>query len=99
MLEFDQTWVFLGSSGAGTPVQVTGAVNFSAWYASVSTASTATVEIQSAMDSTGPWFVESSTSLTTGSMRVLRITGPLLWVRPNNNSTGDRVTVRGVGVS
>ncbi len=99
MREFDQTWVFLGTSGGGTPVQVTGDVNFSAWYADVSTASTATVSVQSAMASSGPWFTEASTSLTTGAAAVLRITGPLIWVRPFNNSTANQLTVRAVGVS
>ena len=99
MREFDQVWVFSGTSGGGTAVEVTGSVNFSAWYATVSTASTATLTVQSALASTGPWFDEGSCTLSTGSGGIVRIQGPFGWVRPYNNSTANTLTVRAIGVS
>ena len=100
MREFDQTWTFSGTSGGGTAVEVTGDVVQSAWYVRVSTASTATVTIQSALTSTGPWYDELGTgALSTGASMVLRMAGPFAWVRPHNNSTADTLTVRAIGVS
>lgn len=99
MREFDQIWSSVSSSGAQTAVEVHGDCLQSAWYFKASTGvATATIIVQSALSSDGPWFDEGgSTALTSGTMHVVRIAGPLGWARPFCNSTG--ITVRGVGVS
>jgi len=94
--EFDVTWAFT-SSGGGAAVQITGTVTDAAFFCQTGPASTATVSIQSALESTGRWATEASTSLSTGAATVLRVSGPFLWLRPHNNSTGV-MTVRGIGV-
>jgi hypothetical protein len=98
MREFDQPWSFTGTSGALTAVQVTGDVRDMAVYIATSSASTATITIQSGQSSAGPWFSESVSTLSTGAAEVVRLSGPFDWVRPFNNSTGI-VTVRAIGVS
>lgn len=98
MREFDQQWSSNASSGAQTAVEVLGDVVASAWYFRASTGvATATVTVQSALSSGGPWFDEGgSTALTSGVQIVVRVSGPLGWVRPVCNSTG--ITVRAIGV-
>lgn len=98
MREFDQIWSSNGSSGAQTAVEVHGCPTHTAFYFQGSTGvATATVTVESGPTSGGPFANEGgSTSLTSGAMVVVRITGPLAWVRPNLNSTG--ITVRAIGV-
>jgi hypothetical protein len=96
--EFDQGWSFTGTSGGGAAVQVTGDVIEMAWYARTGAASTATISVQGADESTGPWFTQASTVLATAAGTIMRVTGPQIWVRPHNNSTGI-VTIRAIGVS
>jgi len=99
MRELDCTWSSNASSGAQTAVEVHGDVLYTAFYIKASTGvDTATVTIQSAQSSGGPWFDEGgSTALTVGTQIVVRIAGPFGWVRPHINSTGN--TIRAIGVS
>ena len=99
MREFDQTWSSNTSSGAQTAVKVLGAVMNSQWaFRASSGVATATIGVQEAATSSGPWYERAgSTALTSGTMLVLPVTGPLMWVRPYCGSTG--ITVRAVGVS
>lgn len=98
MWSFKQQWSSVTSSGAQTAVHVTGPIEYTAWYFIGSTGeSTATVKVQSAYASGGPWFDEAtSTALSSGACLVLRTTGPFEWVRPHVNTTG--VTIRALGV-
>lgn len=93
MLDLNYVWTSTGSSGglAGVHCQA-GAVE-SALYVQFSTlASTQSVSLQTAQESTGPWFTEASTTISTGAAGqvVLRLTGPYLWARPylHSASTG-----------
>ena len=99
MRELDYTWSSVGSSGAQTAVRVIGDLLHSAWYFKASTGvATATILVQSALSSGGPWADEGgSTALTSGTVQVVRVSGPMGWARPWVNSTG--VTVRAIGVS
>lgn len=99
MRELDATWSSVSSSGAQTAVEVHGDLLASAWYFEASTGvATATIGVESALSSGGPWVSEgASTALTSGIMSVIRISGPMGWARPTVNSTG--VTIRAIGVS
>lgn len=99
MRELDVSWSSVASSGAQTAVEIHGDLLHSAWYFKASTGvSTATYLVQSALSSGGPWVDEGgSTALTSGTMMVTRITGPMGWARPSVNCTG--VTIRAIGVS
>lgn len=98
MPEFKQTWSSLATSGGQSAIHSAEAIE-SVWYFQASSGvSTATVRVQSALSSGGPWFDDASnTALTSGTLGVLRVTGPFAWVRPWANSTG--ITIRAVGVS
>lgn len=95
--EFETAWAFT-SSGGGTPVKVSGDVTQAAFFCQTGAESTATVSIQSALSTSGPWATEASAGLSTGAATVIRLTGPFCLVRPHNNSTGV-LTVRVIGVS
>jgi hypothetical protein len=99
MREFDQIWSSNASSGAQAGVEVHGTPLQTAFYFQASTGvATATVTVESALSVNGPWATEGgSTALTSGILVVVRITGPLGFVRPVLNSTG--ITVRAIGVS
>lgn len=94
-LEYDFGWTSTGSSGALTAVEVRWAAVESAFYVQHSTlTSTQSISLQSAIDSTGPWVTETSTSISTAvsTAFVLRVTGPInRWVRPyiHSASTGE----------
>lgn len=93
MFEIDCIWDSTGTSGGLTPVYLAAGCLQSALYIQASTlASTQSVSFQTAQESTGPWFTEASTSISTAlaQQAVLRVTGPFKWMRPylNTSSTG-----------
>ena len=101
MLELNHTWTSTGSTAALTPVSVREVVSESALYVQFSTlATTNSVEFQTAQESTGPWFTEGSTAISSAlaGQVVLRVTGPYLYMRPQlkTASTGS-YTIRLVG--
>ena len=75
--------VFLSTGAAGVMGQVEcrhGVQNLSCYIAHSSLTSTASFQLESAIDSTGPWFVEGSTSSTGANVSTtfrLQITGPV----------------------
>jgi hypothetical protein len=99
MRELDYVWSSNTSSGAQSHVRVIGDLLHSAWYFRASGGVTsATIIVQSALSSGGPWYDEAtSTVVTANTMHVLRISGPMGFARPSMNSTG--ITVRAIGVS
>jgi hypothetical protein len=93
MLELNYTWTHDGTSGGLDGVYIAAGALESALYVQHSTlASTQSFSLQTAQQSSGPWFTEASTSISTGAVGqvVLRMTGPYLWVRPffHSESTG-----------
>lgn len=103
MIELNHTWTSTGSTAAFTPVAIPDGVIEAALYLQCSTlATTNTVEFQTAQESTGPWAIEASTTISTLAAQqiVLRLTGPFLYMRPNLKtvSTG-AYTLRLLGVS
>lgn len=93
MLEIDHTWTSDGSSGGLTPVHLAAGCMESVLKVQFSTlASTQSVSFQTAQESSGPWFTEGSTSISTAvaGQVALRITGPYKWMRPylHSASTG-----------
>lgn len=94
-LEINHVWTSTGSSGAvGTPVEVKWPTMENVVTVQFSTlASTQSWSVQLAQDSTGPWFTQASTSISTGisDQIALRWTGPWIgWARVylNSASTG-----------
>lgn len=106
LVEVNQLWPsHSGTSGGLTAVFAGGTAEQSVMSFEFSTlASTQSVQLQTASNSSGPWFSEASTSIAiTATLKgavALRVTGPYQWARPffNSNSTG-AYTVRLVGVS
>jgi hypothetical protein len=93
MLEIDHTWASSGSSGGLTPVYLAAGCAQSVLYIACSTlASSQSVSFQTAPESTGPWFTEGSTSISTALAQsaAIRVTGPYKWMRPylHSASTG-----------
>ena len=93
MFEVNFVWNSSGSSGGLAAVSVQAGAQQSVLYCEFSTlATTQSVSFQTAQNSSGPWFVEGSTSISTGAVGVvaLRVTGPYIWMRPylNTASTG-----------
>ena len=94
MLEIAHTWTSAGSSGAvGDAVRVDFSPLESLVSVSHSTlATTQSWSFQTAQESTGPWFTEGSTSISTAAAgnSVMRFTGPFSWARVylNTASTG-----------
>lgn len=85
MIEINHVWTSTGSSGGLDPVQVRFGVVESVLHVQFSTlATTNSVSFQTAQESTGPWFTEGSTSISTAlaGQVALRITGPYTWMRP-----------------
>lgn len=94
MLEIDNTWTSTGSSGGLTPVYLAAGCQQSVLKCQFSTlASTQSFSFQTAQESTGPWFTEASTSISTAvsGQAALRVTGPYKWMRPylHSASTGN----------
>jgi hypothetical protein len=104
VLEIDYTWTTDGASSGGLAgVQLRYGVIESVMTCQTSTlASTTSWSFQTAQESSGPWFTEASTSISTAvvSQTALRITGPYKWARPylHSASTGS-FQFRLVGVS
>lgn len=104
MLELDQSWTSTGSSGGLAAIDVRWPPVESVLLVQYSTlATTQSVSLQVAQDSTGPWAIEASTQIsTTGTSTqiALRVTGPYGFVRPylHTASTG-AYQFRLIGVS
>jgi hypothetical protein len=96
MLEYNHVWTSTGSSGAvGSALKIDWPAVESVLMIQYSTlASTQSVSLQMAQESSGPWAVQTSTSISTANSTqiTLRVTGPLGpgWVRPylHSASTG-----------
>lgn len=91
MLLVDQPWTSTGSSGGLAAIQVPDGVMESVLYCQASTlATTQSFSLQTAINSSGPWFIEASTALAAtandAAAANLRLTGPYKWVRPRLNS-------------
>ena len=103
MLEIAKTWTSTGSSGGLDAVRIIGTPVESVIYVQFSTlATTQSWSFQSAQDSTGPWMIEASGTISTAaSTQVsIRLSGPFGWVRPylHTVSTGT-YQFRLIGVS
>jgi hypothetical protein len=103
MLEINHAWTSTGSSGGLDAVEVRFGVAQSVLSVLFSTlATTNSVSFQTAQGSSGPWFTEGSTSISTAAagLVVLRVTGPYTWMRPylHTASTGT-YALRLTGVS
>lgn len=99
-----QAWQSTGSSGGLPAIELLLSAAYTVMYVDHSTlATTQSFSFQSAQESSGPWFLEGSTQLSTAtSTRFgLRVTGPVgPWVRPylHTESTGlYNVILLGVG--
>jgi len=104
VIEINHSWTSTGSSGAvGTPVKVDFGPLETAVSVSHSTlATTQSWSFQTAQESTGPWFTEGSTAISTAvaGNSVMRFTGPFTWGRVylHTASTGTyAVKLLGVG--
>lgn len=85
MFEHDFVWTSSGSSGGLTAVELPFPAMASALYIQYSTlATTNSVLFQTAQQSSGPWFDEASTTISTAvsTQSVLRVTGPFSLMRP-----------------
>jgi hypothetical protein len=104
VLEVNFVWTSTGSSGGLTAVSVQAGAQQSVLYCEFSTlATTNSVSFQTAPTSSGPWFTEASTTISTtagSSVVAMRLTGPYLWMRPyiHTASTGT-YTFRLIGAS
>lgn len=103
MIEFDHLITSSGSSGALTAIQASfGAIETVMYFSNDTLATTQSIQLQTAPDSSGPWISEASTTISTvGSTQGrFRLTGPFGWIRPylNTNATGT-YRVRLIGVS
>jgi len=104
VIEINHSWTSTGSSGAvGEPVYV----RFPPLETEVSVAhstlaTTQSWSFQTATESSGPWFTEGSTAISTAvaGRSVMRFTGPFAWGRVylNTASTGT-YTIKLLGVS
>ena len=93
MLEHDFAWDSTGTSGGMTIVSLPFPPVQSALYIQYSTlATTQSVSMQTAQQSTGPWVIEASTSISTAASTqiVFRVTGPYPFMRPylHTSATG-----------
>ena len=103
MLEFDAGSTTAGTSGAVLTVQSAfGAIETVMYFQNDTIATTQSISLQTAPDSTGPWVTEASTAISTvGSTQGrFRLTGPFGYVRAylHTASTGT-YRVRLIGVS
>lgn len=93
MLEVNHRWTSTGSSGGLTAIRTDGFQLESVLYVFYSTlATTQSVSFQTSEESTGPWVIEATASISTAvsSAAAIRVTGPYTWVRPyiHTESTG-----------
>ena len=86
MPQVKQTWTSTGSSGGLTAIEMPDPAELLVLYIDHSTlASTNSISLQSAQNSSGPFFIEASTVISTAVSTgfALRVTGPMApWVRP-----------------
>lgn len=83
--ELQQTWAWSTSAttgGSTSAVDVHGNVCEWVCYVRTGPGCTATVDLQSADNSSGPWASEFSTVLGTSASVVKRGSGPFGWIRP-----------------
>lgn len=92
MLEVDVRLNSTGSSGALTVVAIPFGLEMVMYFSNDTIATTQSIRLQTAPDSTGPFVTEASTSISTvgSTAGVFRLTGPTPFVRPylNTASTG-----------
>lgn len=100
----DRSVASTSSSGGLTAVYLPISVQYTMLSVAFSTlATTQSLSYQSALESSGPWFIEASTQLSTAvsTRMVMRVAGPVgSWVRPyfHTASTGAYdVLLLGVG--
>jgi hypothetical protein len=92
--DINHSWTTDGASSGGlTPVQLFFPPQQSVMTCAHSTlTSTQSWSFQTAQESSGPWFVEASTSIAVNlsTAESLRVTGPYVWARPylHSASTG-----------
>lgn len=86
----------LGSTGAGVAFNTHGwGLNYT-FFVEADAAATCSFQIRTARTSSGPWAVLSSGTLSTASLTVVQLPGPLGWVSPRVktlNSTANQVVV------
>ena len=82
--EVNHAWTFTGSTGGGKAIRVSPAASKFSVYFTTSSGCTATVDFQTAAESSvGPWATLSpSTAMSTGACLLQQFDGPLAWVRP-----------------
>lgn len=103
MKEIDVLLTSSGSSGGMGDVPIPmGTMELVVYFQNSTIATTQSIRLDTAPDSTGPWVPEASTSISTvgSTSGRFRITGPCPWVRPvlQTASTGN-YWVRIIGVS
>lgn len=96
-LEIRHVWT-LNSTGRGTAYDAKGFPTWWTFYIET-TASTATVAIDSARNSSGPWVEIGLRNLSSASADFIRLEGPLLYVAPRVDATGstDAIRVEAIG--
>jgi len=78
-------WAFAepATPGALTAVQVSGCVHQFTFQFVSGAGCTATLQMQAAAESTGPWVgLMTAANLSTGASQVQQMAGPLAWLRP-----------------
>lgn len=91
MLTVKQAWTSTGASGGLAAIELRDPPTECVFRVGVSTlATTQSISLQSAQESSGPWVIEASTQITTAASTayVMRLTGPVgPWVRPYLHTT------------
>lgn len=103
MLEIDYKWTSSGAAGGLTPVYLAFGAQKSVLTITCSTlASTQSISFQTSGESTGPWVIEATATLSTdaSTAAAIRVEGPYTWMRPfiHSVSTGSYI-LRLVGTS
>lgn len=89
LLQARAVWGDFTGSSAGTAVDFRGYGLENTFYVQSGAASSGTVTIETAITAAGPWATIASTTVSaTGSLAVMQVTGPFLFVRPRFASTG-----------
>ena len=91
-LLFNQGWASTGTSGGLTAVELPMSAALTTFYVDCSTLTTTqSISLQTAQNSTGPWFIEASTVMAVNVSTAFRMqmTGPIgPWARPYLHSPG-----------
>jgi len=99
--EWSQDWTFLeaATTGALTAVQVRGCVSQFTFQFVAGAGCTATVQMQAAAESSGPWVsMIQAANLSTSNNQIQQMAGPLDWLRPYCTAkTTGVLYVRGTG--